>query len=368
MMQPCLGPDRLRLAESNRPGRALPACGMPGMPQVKNRFCARICARDAAGQAETGEMQQHAHEHERLVGQGKHARWRRTGTPETGVVVLITQRRQQGVRSQVNVSLGVLVVCPSNGVDNNESRSLITVTLHRRSPGADWASSAATVPGNGPAGACSDDHLGTKLVEPRCVKSRSFLYETSAVYPPLPELRPMLAQQLTRPGSPQTVEGGARMRAGAEDDDVVYHGYRRQPSEQIIELETQAGVKIGVLQHVVRHSPTGMNWGYVGAGPCDTALSLLLDVLGAKAICRLCHGSQRIVYIPEGTSYRAEPFDPVLHGSARRGWACECWGGYIDVPYGDFVDEFAANWGDEWTISRWKILSWLEPKIRAGHD
>lgn len=26
-----------------------------GIPQVKNRFCARICARDAAGRDETGE-------------------------------------------------------------------------------------------------------------------------------------------------------------------------------------------------------------------------------------------------------------------------------------------------------------------------
>ena len=94
MMQPCLGPDRLRPAASNRPGSALPAYGMPGTPQVKNQYCARICARDAAGQAETGEMERHAHEHERLVGRGNRAYWRLTGTPETGVVVLITQRSQ----------------------------------------------------------------------------------------------------------------------------------------------------------------------------------------------------------------------------------------------------------------------------------
>ena len=34
------------------------------------------------------------------------------------------------------------------------------------------------------------------------------------------------------------------------------------------------------LEHVVRHSPTGMNWGYGGSGPSDTALSILTDCFG----------------------------------------------------------------------------------------
>jgi hypothetical protein len=34
------------------------------------------------------------------------------------------------------------------------------------------------------------------------------------------------------------------------------------------------------LHHVVRHSPTGMEWGYGGSGPSDTALSILTDHLG----------------------------------------------------------------------------------------
>ena len=56
MMQPCLGPDRLRLAASNRPGHALPAYGMPGTPQARTSIKNQYCARDAAGQLETGEM------------------------------------------------------------------------------------------------------------------------------------------------------------------------------------------------------------------------------------------------------------------------------------------------------------------------
>ena len=88
-MQPCLGPDQLRLAASNRPEHALPVYGMLVTPQVKNQYCAR----DATGQAETGEMEQHAHEHEWLVGRGHRTDGRRLETAETSVVALITQRR-----------------------------------------------------------------------------------------------------------------------------------------------------------------------------------------------------------------------------------------------------------------------------------
>ncbi len=35
------------------------------------------------------------------------------------------------------------------------------------------------------------------------------------------------------------------------------------------------------LTHVVRHSPTGIEWGYGGSGPCDLALSVLTAVAGA---------------------------------------------------------------------------------------
>lgn len=45
----------------------------------------------------------------------------------------------------------------------------------------------------------------------------------------------------------------------------------------------QAGAIITVdgqpLRHVVRHSPTGMEWGYGGSGPADLALSILADYL-----------------------------------------------------------------------------------------
>lgn len=36
------------------------------------------------------------------------------------------------------------------------------------------------------------------------------------------------------------------------------------------------------LRHVVLHSPTGLEWGYGGSGPADTALSILADYFDEK--------------------------------------------------------------------------------------
>jgi hypothetical protein len=43
----------------------------------------------------------------------------------------------------------------------------------------------------------------------------------------------------------------------------------------------------GVVQKVVRHSPTGFEWGYGGSGPADLALNILLDYLPYEEAERL---------------------------------------------------------------------------------
>ena len=40
------------------------------------------------------------------------------------------------------------------------------------------------------------------------------------------------------------------------------------------------------LKHQVRHSPTGLEWGYGGIGPADTALSILTDLVGKEIALR----------------------------------------------------------------------------------
>ncbi len=51
------------------------------------------------------------------------------------------------------------------------------------------------------------------------------------------------------------------------------------------------------LLHVVLHSPSGFNAGYLGSGPADLALSILVDYFGddpdvARALCRGMHGGE----------------------------------------------------------------------------
>lgn len=155
-------------------------------------------------------------------------------------------------------------------------------------------------------------------------------------------------------------------RPGRDVLNVVYHGYRCQPVQQLIVIESAAGGQIGVLRHVARHSPSGLNWGYLGSGPLDTARSLLIDALGERAVCPVCRGSTRVVFLGDDSCYRAEPFDPIRHPWSRRGWPCQCSDGYEDLPYGDFTEQFVARWGNDWRISRASILDWLSARDEAA--
>ncbi len=52
---------------------------------------------------------------------------------------------------------------------------------------------------------------------------------------------------------------------------------------------TAEGRAVATLDHIVRHSPTGIEWGYAGAGPADLALSLLARVAGMDLARRHYH-------------------------------------------------------------------------------
>ena len=107
-----------------------------------------------------------------------------------------------------------------------------------------------------------------------------------------------------------------------------------------------------MLPHTVRHSPSGMNWGYRGSGPCDTALSLLLAALGDDAICPLCQGSDRVIYTGDGR-------DTCIRTLRPGTLPCTCDAGFRKVPYMQFTD-IVAGWGNQWTITRSRILAWLQ--------
>jgi hypothetical protein len=47
------------------------------------------------------------------------------------------------------------------------------------------------------------------------------------------------------------------------------------------------GTARATVEHVVRHSPTGIEWGYAGSGPADLARSVLTALVGADTADRL---------------------------------------------------------------------------------
>ncbi len=54
----------------------------------------------------------------------------------------------------------------------------------------------------------------------------------------------------------------------------------------VVLYRTVEGHACATLEHVVRHSPTGVEWGYTGSGPADLALSVLARVAGLDAADR----------------------------------------------------------------------------------
>lgn len=56
----------------------------------------------------------------------------------------------------------------------------------------------------------------------------------------------------------------------------VYRGARTSDGTAVVSVN---GVP---LTHIVRHSPTGLEFGYGGSGPADTALSILCDFFGER--------------------------------------------------------------------------------------
>ena len=68
--------------------------------------------------------------------------------------------------------------------------------------------------------------------------------------------------------------------------ETIYHGLWRENGCCEIAIEDEDGHRVGAVRHVPKGSPTGMNWGYAGSGPADTARSLLIEVLGRTPSAR----------------------------------------------------------------------------------
>lgn len=57
----------------------------------------------------------------------------------------------------------------------------------------------------------------------------------------------------------------------------VYEGTRSPNDDFDISVVVKIGASVYQLKHDVKHSPSGVEWGYGGAGPYDLARSILSD-------------------------------------------------------------------------------------------
>lgn len=107
-------------------------------------------------------------------------------------------------------------------------------------------------------------------------------------------------------------------------DRILYEGHRRSESggQEVTVRHEPDGTVIPLLaiasQRLVNHSPSGLQWGYIGSGPAQLSLALLMDATGDERL------------------------------SLRH--------------YQDFKFMVVANWEDDWSISQDDILDWLDTR------
>lgn len=66
----------------------------------------------------------------------------------------------------------------------------------------------------------------------------------------------------------------------AATDTRAYHGLRLDNGRCVVTCPDGALLELAPSLALIRHSRTGWEWGYLGSGPAQLALALLLDHLG----------------------------------------------------------------------------------------
>jgi hypothetical protein len=102
----------------------------------------------------------------------------------------------------------------------------------------------------------------------------------------------------------------------------IYRGMRLEPDQTTLP-DILVAVDGKPLEHIVRHSPDGFEWGYGGSGPADLALSILTDVFGGRVEL-------------------------------------------ANLYYQEFKFDFVAGWGDTWVVYENVVSQWLSKKTGNG--
>lgn len=124
---------------------------------------------------------------------------------------------------------------------------------------------------------------------------------------------------------------------------------------------------VGLLQHHVKHSPTGLSWGYGGSGPADTARSLLIDHFGKDAWCARCQGQGRLrteALVEDGEMIDWVPVGPAQLGDDNTIGCDGCWGektSFSPSLYQNFKFAIVAKLpqSETWSLTAAEIDAWL---------
>jgi hypothetical protein len=76
-------------------------------------------------------------------------------------------------------------------------------------------------------------------------------------------------------GTPTPAPGAARPAADWSPFDAVMYYRIERTAGGVFAWAHHASGKRVAIPHIVKHSPTGMEFGYGGSGPCDLALSIV---------------------------------------------------------------------------------------------
>lgn len=145
----------------------------------------------------------------------------------------------------------------------------------------------------------------------------------------------------------------------------VYSGSAGQPRVGGVVIEVRVpGEPVEKLLHRLFHSPSGMRWGFRGAGPKDLARSLLIDALGDAVKCRVCRGGNKVVFDTAADLFVA--YDPVVHGTRPAGACGACRHGYTLTYHEEsaFEADVVARLGAEWALTDTQITHWHRGYVR----
>lgn len=145
----------------------------------------------------------------------------------------------------------------------------------------------------------------------------------------------------------------------------VYVGVRDQDGTAHVFVEAD-GQPRRRLDHIILHSPTGLEWGYGGSGPADCALSILADFLGEAPLLPAIvkrQFSHRHMPVIAGTKawrlHQAFKYDVI----ARLGHDVPVGRPYVEGPVRDLLTMV-----EEWRLTEAEVTASVERILDARGD